>query len=146
MLLLQPSVHASCDRMEWCRLRTLRRLFIPLGEWFRIFPRAVYYYPVSYVYILQHLSCLCTWGVGGVRHPLLGIGRWQMIIFTRVYLLLETLGPLPQQGRYHHLQRRINDLTSPMGKEPITDMSHLVVISSYALLLNESVTRSLEGV
>ena len=68
-----------------------------------------------------------------MRHSLLRIGRWQMIVCIGVYPLLESLGSLPQWGRYHHLLRRINDLTFPLGREPITDMSHLVVISSCAL-------------
>ena len=61
-----------------------------------------------------------------------------MIVLTGLYPLLETLGPVPQWGRYHHLIRGINDLTSPMGRELITDMSHLVVISTCALLPNGS--------
>ena len=69
-----------------------------------------------------------------------------MIIFTGVYPLLETVGPVPQWGRYHHLMNGINDLTSPVGREPITDTSYLVVKSSCVLLLNVSVTKSREGV
>ena len=68
-----------------------------------------------------------------------------MIVFIGLYPLLETLGPVPQEGRYHHLLRDINDRTSPVGREPITDMSHLVVMSSYVLLLNELVMKSLVG-
>ena len=66
-----------------------------------------------------------------------------MIVFIGLYPLLETLGPVPQEGRYHHLLCGSNDLTSPVGRKPITDMSHLVVRSSYVLLLNGLVTRSL---
>ena len=52
-----------------------------------------------------------------------------MIIFIGVYPQLKTIGLVPQWGRYHHLLRVINDLTSPVGRESITDMSYLVVIS-----------------
>ena len=44
-------------------------------------------------------------------------------------------------GRYHHLLRGIIDLTFPVGREPITDMIHLVVIPSFVLPLSGSVTR-----
>ena len=68
-----------------------------------------------------------------------------MIIFTEVNSMLETLGLVPQWGRYHHLLRGINDLTYPMGRDTITTMSHLVVIFSCALFLSGSVTRGREG-
>ena len=58
--------------------------------------------------------------------------------------MLEALGPVPQWGRYHHLLHEINDLTSPVGRESITGMSHLVVRTSCALLLNWSVMKSRE--
>ena len=50
-----------------------------------------------------------------------------MILFTRVYPKSKTLELVPHWGRYHHLQRWINDLTSPEEREPIDDMSHRVV-------------------
>ena len=96
-------------------------------------------YPASFI-LFVHV------GVGGVRHSLLRSGRWQIIIFTGVYPLLETLGPGPYWGRYHHFLRGINDLTSPVGREPINDMSHLVMMSSCELRLNGSVARSQEEV
>ena len=37
--------------------------------------------------------------------------------------------------------RGVNDLTSPMRRDPICDISHLVVISSFALPLSGSVSR-----
>ena len=144
MLFLQLSVHSSCDRVEWYVLHTMRRPFSPLVEWFRILLLDVSGCPVSPVYILHHLSFLCTWGNCGIRHPLLCMWWWQMILFTRVYPLLEALGPVPQWGRYHHLLHEINDLTSPVGRELITDMSHLVVRTSCALLLNWSAMKSRE--
>ena len=54
--------------------------------------------------------------------------------------MLETLGPVPQWGRYHRLLREVNGITSPVGREPITDTSHLVVISFFALFLSGLVT------
>ena len=65
-----------------------------------------------------------------------------MIVLTMVYPLLETLGLLTQWGRYNHLLRGIDNLTSSMGREPISDMYHLVVRSSIALPLGVSVTRA----
>ena len=50
-----------------------------------------------------------------------------MILFTRVYLKWETLEPVPHWDMYHHLQRWINNLTSPEEREPISDMSHRLV-------------------
>ena len=67
-----------------------------------------------------------------------------MILFTEVYPILETLGLEPQWGRYHPLLRGMKDLTSPVGRESITDMSHLVVRTFCALLLNWSVMKSRE--
>ena len=64
-----------------------------------------------------------------------------MIVFIRVYPLLETLVPVPQWGRYHHLLHGINDPPSPVGRDPITNMSLLVVILSLMLPFSESVTR-----
>ena len=61
-----------------------------------------------------------------------------MILFSRVYAQLETLGPLPEWGRYHRLLRGTNDLTSPVGRETIVNMSHQVLNSSLALFLGGS--------
>ena len=97
-LFLQLSVHSSCDRVEWCRLQTMRGVFLPLGEWFWILPTVGSGCPVSSVHILQHLSLVCTWGNSGVRHLLLCMGCWLMIVFTRVYPSLETLESLPVWG------------------------------------------------
>ena len=70
-----------------------------------------------------------------------------MIIFPGIYPLLETVRLVPHWGRYHHLLRENNDLTSPVGRELITDMIHILVkLSCVMFLLNESVTRSREGV
>ena len=55
--------------------------------------------------------------------------------------MLETLEPVPQWGRYHHLLRAINNLTPLVRREPISDTSHLVAISYFALPLSGSVTR-----
>ena len=46
---------------------------------------------------------------------------------------MEILGLLLQWGRDHHLLRGTNDLTSPVGREPITDMNLLIVILHFAL-------------
>ena len=63
-----------------------------------------------------------------------------MIVFTRVYPELETLEPLFPWGRYHHLLRWSNDLTSPMRREPIVNMSHHVLRSSSSLALGGSMS------
>ena len=42
---------------------------------------------------------------------------------------------------YHYLLRGINDITSPMGRKSISDMIHLVVILSFALPFDGSMTR-----
>ena len=57
MLFLQLSVHSSCDRVEWCRLQTMRGPFFPLGEVFRIFPSTVSGYPVSPVLVYLGDRC-----------------------------------------------------------------------------------------
>ena len=75
-LFIQLSVHSSCDRVEWCRLQTMRGQFFPLGERLRILPSEVSGCPVSPVHILQYLSFLCTWGNSCVRNPLLCMGWW----------------------------------------------------------------------
>ena len=54
---------------------------------------------------------------------------------TGTYPLLGTIEPLPQWGSYHHLLRGINNLISPMGRKPISDMSYLVMRSSIVLFL-----------
>ena len=50
-----------------------------------------------------------------------------MILFTRVYPKSKTLELVSHWGMCHHLQRRINDLTSSEAREPISDMSHRLV-------------------
>ena len=75
--------------------------------------------------------------------------RYWAMADDNIYRGLSSVGNLrisTPRGRYHRLLHGMNALTSPMRKEPITDMSHLVVISSYALLLTGSVTRSRKGV
>ena len=62
----------------------------PLGEWFKILPSAVSRYSVSPVHILQHLSFLCTGGIGGMRHPLLCI----VISYDIIYEGLSQVGNL----------------------------------------------------
>ena len=55
------------------------------------------------------------------------------MVDDNIYRGLSPVGNLRTRtlrGRYYHFLRGINDLTSPMGRDPITDMSHLVVISS----------------
>ena len=47
---------------------------------------------------------------------------------------------MPQGGRYQRLIRGLNDLTSPVRKEPISDMIHLVAESSFALPFGGSLT------
>ena len=64
-----------------------------------------------------------------------------MIIFIRVYTMLETLGSVHQYGRYHHFLRGVNGLTSPVEMDPISNTSRPVVISSCALFFNGSMTR-----
>ena len=71
--LLQLSVHSSCDLVEWYRLQTTRRPFLPLGEWFRVLPSDVGGCPVSPVYIPQHLHFYARGGSGGVYHLLSSI-------------------------------------------------------------------------
>ena len=65
-----------------------------------------------------------------------------MILFTRIYPKSETLKPVPQWGRYHHLKRWINDLTFSEDVETISDMIHRVVRLCVTLSLLGSVSRS----
>ena len=81
--------------------------------------------PLSISYSIYPLCVLG--GSGGVRHPLLCIWWWQMILFTRVYPKSETLEPVPNWGRYHHLQCWIKDLTFPEERKPINNMSHRIM-------------------
>ena len=55
--------------------------------------------------------------------------------------LLETLGPLLLWDKYHHLLRGINDLSSPIGREPINNTSYMVVRSSVVLPLGGSMMK-----
>ena len=68
-----------------------------------------------------------------------------MKLFIRFYPLLETLQPVPQWGRYHHLLREINVLTFPVGREPIRNMSHLVAVSFLRFPLVGWQRRMVEG-
>ena len=54
--------------------------------------------------------------------------------------MLKTWWPVLHLGRYHHLLR-VTDLSSPIGRDPICNVSHLVVILYRSLLLNRSLTR-----
>ena len=67
-----------------------------------------------------------------------------MIVFTRVYPLLEILRLVPEWGRYQHLLRVVNDRTSPVGSDPISDVNHLVATSYVASSFCGSVT-GIEG-
>ena len=51
-------------------------------------------------------------------------------IYDGLSLVADILGPVPQWDRYHHLLREINDLTSPVGRDLISDTSRLVAILS----------------
>ena len=56
-----------------------------------------------------------------------------------IYRGLSPVGNLtnhkPALGRYHHLSRMINDLTSPVGREPMTKhelSSSLLLVDAYS--------------
>ena len=113
---------------------------LSLGEWFRILPLDISrcLVPLSIFYIIYPF---CTFGGrGGVRHQLLCICWWQIIVFTKVYPELETWWLLPTWGSYHLLLRGTNDLTCLMGRETIANMSHQVLSSSSSMFLGGSMS------
>ena len=74
----------------------------------------------------QHLSFLCTWGKRW-RAPLvvmLGVRMADDIIYRGLSPVGNLTNHKPAWGRYHHLSHMINALTSPVGREPMTYMSH----------------------
>ena len=88
---------------------------------------------VSPIHTLYHLFFLCTWGRLR-RTPytiILGV-RTDDFIHRGVHSLLETLITRTSWGKYHHLPRTTNDLTSPVGRELIIYASHR---SSITMLL-----------
>lgn len=62
-------------------------------------------------------------------------------VFTLVYPVLETLGSVIQWVEWYHLLGGINDLASSVERKLISDISYLVVISSLAVPLSESVMK-----
>ena len=46
---------------------------------------------------------------------------------------------------YHHLLRWINDITSSVGREPISDMIHLIMILSFSLPFDGLMERDCGG-
>ena len=71
--------------MEWCKLRIMRRPFLPLGERFKSLTRRIEFA------VLCRLSVPCSiypiyahGGSRGVHHANWGSGGWLMTIFTGV--------------------------------------------------------------
>ena len=92
---------------------------------------------VSSIRTLQHLSFLCTWGKRW-RAPLvvmLGVRMADDIIYRGLSPVGNLTNHKPAWGRYHHLSRMINDLTSPVGREPMTHMSHPATYYSWTRTL-----------
>ena len=70
----------------------MRRPFLPLGEWFRTLPSfSQWYYQVSPVYILQHLSFLCTWGNRWCAPPVV---KYLVLADDSIYESLSPVGNL----------------------------------------------------
>ena len=108
---------------------------IHLGEWCRILPLDVSGCPVSPVHILQHLSFLCTLGERWCAPPVV---MCMLMADDSIYQDLSLVGNLSTifpWGRYHHLLRWTNAPTSPIGREPIVNMSHQERRSSLSLAL-----------
>ena len=69
---------------------------LPLGEWFRILPTAVSGCLVSSVYILQHLSFLCTWGNRWCAPPVV---KYCVLADDNIYEGLSLVGNLRTNAR-----------------------------------------------
>ena len=92
---------------------------------------------VSSIRTLQHLPFLCTWGKRW-RAPLvfmLGVKMADDIIYRGLSPVGNLTNHKPAWGRYHHLSRMSNDLTSPVGREPMTHMSHPATYYSWTRTL-----------
>ena len=100
---------------------------------------------VSSIRTLHHLSFLCIWGELW-RAPLIVMLGMKMVndIF---YRSLFPGGNLKFHksawDRYHHLSRMSNEPTSPVGREPMTNMSHLAAYYSWTRTLGNCVASTL---
>ena len=74
----------------------MRGPILPLGEWFWILPSEVSGYPVSPVHILQHLSCLCTWGERWCAPPIV---MYVVMVDDSIYEGLSLVGNLITSAR-----------------------------------------------
>ena len=78
----------SC-RVVW--VQTIRGLFLPLGEWFRIFPSEVSGCPMSPVHIPRHSFFLCTCGSRLCAQPVV---MYMEMTDDIIYLGLSPVGNL----------------------------------------------------
>ena len=74
----------------------MRGPFLPLGERFWILPTVGSGYPVSPVHILQHLSCLCTWGERWCAPPVV---KYLVLADDSIYEGLSLVGNLRTSAR-----------------------------------------------
>ena len=141
-LLLQLSVHPSCDLVEWCKLRIMRRPNLPLGEWFTSLTRrtgfavmCLLFVPSAFI-LFMHMgeAVACT-----TIFIMLGVKMVDDIIYRGLSPVGNLTNQKPAWGRYHHFYRMINDSTSSMGREPMTYMSHLASYYSWTRTLGNCV-------
>ena len=100
---------------------------------------------VSSIRTLQYLSFLCTWGKLW-RAPLivmLGVKMADDIIYRGLSPVENLTNHKPAWGRYYHLSRMFNDPTSPVGREPMTNMIHLTTYYSWTCTLGNCVASTL---
>ena len=96
--------------------------------------------------VRSHVSSIRTrsiypWGKRW-RAPLvvmLGVRMADDIIYRGLSPVGNLTNHKPAWGRYHHLSRMINDLTSPVGREPMTHMSHPATYYSWTRTLGNCV-------
>ena len=131
-LLPQLLVHPSCDLVEWCKLRIMRIPILPPGEWFTSLTRRTRFAVMCLLFVPCSIyPFLCTWGKQW-RAPLvvmLGVKMADDIIYRDLSPVGNLTNHKPALGRYNHLSRMINDLTSPVEREPMTSMSHVAYYS-----------------
>ena len=100
---------------------------------------------MSSIRTLQYLSFLCTGGKWW-RVPLivmLGMKMADDIIYRGLSPVGNLKNHKPAWGRYHYFSRMINDPTSPVGREPMTHISHPEAYYSWTRILVNCVASTL---
>ena len=118
--------HSSCGLVEWCKLRIMRGLFLPLGEWFTSLARRTGFAVVCLLFVSYSIYPVYALGGScGVHYcVVLGVTMANDIIYRGLFPVGNLNNKKPSWGKYHNLSCMMNDPTSPVGRKIVIHMSH----------------------